>query len=127
VQLVGIGANDATLLGAEVFYRDFRNRRELASWAGLVAVPWASGTVVHDQGISKAGNPLVRKHRTPMAWRWIRYQPDSPIPQWFHAYCAAHHGRARKRAIVAVARKLLIALWRFATNGLVPTGARLVA
>ncbi len=96
VQLVGIGANDATLLGAEVFCRDFRNRRELAAWAGLVAVPWASGSVAHDQGISKAGNPLVRK-----------------------------------RAIVAVARKLLIAavvtVGRFAMNGLVPTGARLVA
>jgi len=127
VQLVGIGANDATLLGAEVFYRDFRNRRELAAWAGLVAVPWASGTVAHDQGISKAGNPMVRKHLIQMAWRWVRYQPDSPITQWFHTYCAAHHGRARKRAIVAVARKLLIALWRFATQGLVPTGARLVA
>ena len=127
VQLVGIGANDATLLGAEVFYRDFRNRRELAAWAGLVAVPWASGTVAHDQGISKAGNPLVRKHLIPMAWRWVRYQPDSPITQGFHAYCAAHNGRVRKRAIVAVARKLLIALWRFAMTGLVPTGARLVA
>ncbi len=119
VQLVGIGANDATLLGAEVFDRDFRNRRELAAWA--------SGTVAHDQGISKAGNPLVRKPLIPMAWRWVRSQPDSPITQWFHAYCAAHNGRVRKRAIVAVARKLLIALWRFATNGLVPTGARLVA
>ena len=127
VQLVGIGSNDATLLGAEVFYRDFRNRRELAAWAGLVAVPWASGTVAHDQGISKAGNPLVRKHLIQMAWRWVRFQPDSPITQWFHAYCTTHHGRARKRAIVAVARKLLIALWRFATNGLIPTGARLVA
>ncbi len=127
VQIAGIGANDATLLGAEVFYRDFRNRRELAAWAGLVAVPWASGTVAHDQGISKAGNPLVRRHLVQMAWRWVRYQPDSPITQCFHAYCAAHNGRVRKRAIVAVARKLLIALWRFAMNGLVPTGARLVA
>ncbi len=127
VQPLGIGANDATLLGAKVFCRDFRNRRELAAWAGLVAVPWASGTVAHDQGISKAGNPLVRRHPVQMAWRWVRYQPDSPITQWFRAYCAAHNGRVRKRAIVAVARKPLVALRRFAMNGLVPTGARLVA
>jgi len=134
VRLVGIGANDATLLGAEVFYRNFQNRRELAAWAGLVAVPWAglvavpwaSGGVAHDQGISKAGNPRVRKHLIQMAWRWIYHQPESPITQWFHDYCAAH-GPARKRAIVAVARKLLIALWRFATRGLIPTGARLTA
>jgi len=109
VPRVGIGANDATLLGAEVFDRDVGNRRERASWAGRVAAAGASGTVVHDPRISKAGTPRVRKHRTPMAWRGVRSQPDSPITQGFHAYCAAHHGRARKRAIVAVARKLLIA------------------
>ncbi|MCY4197298.1 MAG: hypothetical protein OXD33_10345 [Rhodobacteraceae bacterium] len=73
------------------------------------------------------GNPLVRENLIQMAWRWVRFQTESPITRWFHAYCAAHHRRARKRAIVAVARKLLIALWRFATQGLVPTGPRLVA
>ncbi len=118
---------EATRLGAEMFDRDFRNRRELAAWAGRVAVPGASGTIAHDQGISKAGNPRVRKPLIPMAWRWVRFQPDSPITQWFHAYCPTPHGRARKRAIVAVTRKLLIALWRFATPGLGPTGARPVA
>ena len=124
----GIGLNDATLLAGEVFYRDFRNRRELGSWAGLTSVPWASGDVDHDLGISKAGPSHVRKHMIQMAWRWLKLQPESAITKWFHAYVARHAGggrdrRARKRAIVGVARKLLIALWRYATQGLVPEGA----
>ena len=124
VQVKGIGANDALLLQHEVFYRDFRNRRELASWAGLAPVPWASGGVENDQGISKAGRPMVRKHLVQMAWRWVRYQPDSAITMWFHRYCAGGSGRlVRKRAIIAVARKLLIALWRYAGTGLMPEGA----
>ncbi len=124
VQVKGIGANDALLLQHEVFYRDFRNRRELASWAGLAPVPWASGGVENDQGISKSGHPMVRKHLVQMAWRWVRYQPDSAITMWFHRYCAGGSGRlVRKRAIIAVARKLLVALWRYAGTGLVPEGA----
>ena len=125
VRLKGIGPNDAVLLASEVFCRDFRNRRELAAWAGLAPVPWASGGVSHGQGISKAGNPTVRKHLIQMAWRWVRWQPDSEIARWFRDCCAARDGRSSKRGIVAVARKLLIALWRYATCGLVPSGARL--
>ena len=124
VKLKGIGANDALLLQNEVFYRDFRNRRELAAWAGLVPVPWASGDVENDQGISKAGNSMVRKHLVQLAWRWLRWQPDSEISKWYHNYCARRRNKLlRKRAIVAVARKLLIALWRYVLIGLVPTGA----
>ena len=124
IGLKGIGANDALLLQNEVFYRDFRNRRELGSWAGLAPVPWASGGVENDQGISKAGQPVVRKHLVQMAWRWLRYQPDSAITMWFHQYCARRRDKLmRKRAIIAVARKLLVALWRYATTGLVPMGA----
>ena len=124
VKVKGIGTNDALLLQNEVFYRDFRNRRELASWAGLAPVPWASGGVENDQGISKAGRPMVRKHLVQMAWRWVRYQPDSAITMWFHRYCSGGSGRlVRKRAIIAVARKLLVALWRYAGTGLVPEGA----
>ena len=124
----GIGLNDATLLAGEVFYRDFRNRRELGSWAGLTSVPWASGGVDHDLGISKSGSSHVRKHLIQMAWRWLRLQPESTITKWFHAYVAKTGGggrdrRTKKRAIVGVARKLLIALWRYATQGLVPEGA----
>ena len=123
VRLRGIGPNDALLLGTELFYRDFRNRRELASLAGLAPVPWASGSVDHDQGISKAGSPMLRKHLARMAWRWLRHQPDSALSRWFGEYVSARDGRARKRGIVALARKLLVALWRFATTGLVPEGA----
>ena len=122
----GIGINDATLLTTEVFYRDFRNRREVGSWAGLTSVPWASGGVDHDQGISKAGPSHVRKHLIQMAWRWLRLQPGSDLAMWFHHYVAENgkkDKRRRKRAIVALARKLLIALWRYATQGLVPNGA----
>ena len=122
----GIGINDATLLATEVFYRDFRNRREVGSWAGLTSVPWASGGFDHDQGISKAGPSHVRKHLIQMAWRWVRLQPGSDLAMWFHQYVAEKgkkDKRRRKRGIVALARKLLIALWRYATQGLVPRGA----
>ncbi len=123
VRLRGIGPNDALLLGSELLYRDFRNRRELASMAGLAPVPWASGTVDHDQGISKAGNPMLRKHLIQMAWRWLRHQPQSTLSTWFRKYVSVRDGRARKRGIVALARKLLVALWRFVTTGVVPEGA----
>lgn len=125
VRICGIGPNDAALLADEVFYRDFKNRRELGSWAGLTSVPWASGGVAHDQGISKAGPGHLRKHLIQMAWRWLRYQPDSRITQWFHSYVAqeGNKKRRKKTAIVAVARKLLIALWRYVTLGLLPDGA----
>ena len=99
----GIGLNDATLLAGEVFYRDFRNRRESGSWAGLTSVLWASGDVDHDLGISKAGPSHVRKHMIQMAWRWLKLRPESAITKWFHAYVARDAGggrdrRARKRA-----------------------------
>ena len=122
-RLRGIGANDALLLDAELLYRDFRNRRELASFAGLAPVPWASGGVDHDQGISKAGSSMLRKHLVQMAWRWLQHQPGSALSKWFREYVSARDGRARKRGIVALARKLLVALWRYATAGMVPEGA----
>ena len=122
VQLRGIGPNDALLLDTELFYRDFRSRRELASLAGLAPVPFASGGVDRDQGISKAGSPLLRKHLVQMAWRWLRHQPDSALSKWFRDYVSARDGRSRKRGIVALARKLLVALWRYVTAGLVPEG-----
>ena len=102
------------------------NRREVASWAGLTSVPWASRGIDHDQGIGKAGPSHVRKHLIQMAWRWPRLQPGSDLALWFHRYVAEKENkdkRRRKRAIVALARKLLIALWRYATQGLVPNGA----
>ena len=123
-RLKGIGANDATLLTHEVFYRQFRNRRELASWAGLTPTPWASGDVERDQGIGRDGPAWIRAQLLQMAWRWVRFQPDSALSQWFEARTAGARGRTRRIMIVAVARKLLVALWRYASTGLVPTGAR---
>ncbi len=123
-RLKGIGANDATLLAHEVFYRQFDNRRELASWAGLTPTPWASGDVDRDQGIGRDGPAWIRAQLVQMAWRWVRYQPDSALSQWFQARTADGRGRIRRVMIVALARKLLIALWRYANTGLVPTGAR---
>ena len=123
-RLKGIGTNDATLLTHEVFYRQFRNRRELADWAGLAPTPWASGDVQRDQGIGRDGPGWIRAQLVQMAWRWIRFQPDSALTQWFEARTAGARGRTRRVMIVALARKLLIALWRYATTGLVPTGAR---
>ena len=123
-RLKGIGANDATLLTHEVFYRQFRNRRELAGWAGLAPTPWASGDVERDQGIGRDGPAWIRAQLLQMAWRWVRYQPGSALSQWFEARTAGARGRMRRVMIVALARKLLIALWRYANTGLVPTGAR---
>ncbi len=123
VRLRGIGANDALMLGGGPFYREFRNRRQLASLAGLAPVPFASGGVDNDQGISKAGSAMLRKHLVRMAWRWLRHQPESALSAWFRSYVGARDGRSRRRGIVALARKLLVALWRFATTGLVPEGA----
>ena len=123
-RLKGIGANDATLLTHEIFYRQFRNRRELASWVGLVPTPWASGSVTRDQGISRDGPGWIRAQLMEMAWRWLRFQPESALSEWFERRTAGARGRLRRVMIVALARKLLIALWRFSETGLVPTGAR---
>ena len=122
-RLRGIGLNDAILLCHEVFWRDFGNRRQIANWAGLAPVPWASGEVDHCQGIGKTGPGRVRTHLVQMAWRWVRFQPGSALARWFERQ--TKQTGSRKRAIVAVARKLLIALWRLATLGVVPDGAEL--
>ena len=120
----GIGANDATLLTHEVFYRQFRGRRELAGWAGLTPTPWASGEVQRDQGIGRDGPAWIRAPLVQMAWRWVRYQPGSALSRWFEARTAGARGRIRRVMIVALTRKLLVALWRYADTGLVPTSAR---
>ena len=124
-RLKGIGKNDATVLVNEVFYRDFRNRRELASWVGLTPTPWASGDTERDQGIGRDGPGWVRSQLIEMAWRWLRHQPDSALSKWFEERTAGARGRIRRVMIVALARKLLIALWRLSESGLVPTGARI--
>ena len=124
-QLKGIGENDATLLTHEVFYRGFRNRRELASWVGITPTPWASGDTQRDQGVGRDGPAWIRANLVQMAWRWLRHQPDSVLSRWFEERTAGARGRIRRVMIMALARKLLIALWRFSETGLVPTGAKL--
>ena len=124
-RLKGIGENDAILLIHEIFYRGFRNRWELASWVGMTPTPWASGDTLRDQGIGRDGPAWIRAQLIQMAWRWVRYQPDSALSEWFEQRTAGARGRIRRVMIVALARKLLIALWRFSETGLVPTGARL--
>jgi transposase len=122
-QVKGIGPVFAGTVTNEVFYKDFHNRREVASYTGLAPSPWCSGRTNREQGISKAGNPRARAKAIELAWLWLRHQPGSALSRWFHTYTAQGRGRIRRIAIVALARKLIVALWRFLTTGLVPEGA----
>jgi transposase len=127
LKLKGIGENTAWLLVREFFgWREIRNRRELASLAGLTPTPYDSGEVRREQGISKAGNRRVRWMMVELAWGWLRYQPDSELSRWYQRRFAAGSTRLRKVGIVAVARKLLVALWKYLEMGEVPVGAELV-
>lgn len=126
-KLGGIGTELATVLVREALHRSFTNRREVAAYAGLTPSPYASGERHRDQGISKAGNPLLRKAMVELAWLWLRYQPDSALARWFTERVGTVRGRMRKITAVALARKLLVALWRYVRTGLVPEGARLKA
>ena len=121
----GIGENGAWLLVHEIFgWRKIRNRRELASLAGLAPTPYNSGTSRHEQGISKAGNRLVRWMMVQLAWGWLRYQPTSKLSRWYQRRFGGGNSRQRKVGIVALARKLLIALWKYLETGERPAGAR---
>ena len=122
-KLKAIGSEFATVLVGEIFHRDFNNRRQLASYVGYAPSPFQSGNVAHDQGISKAGNRKGRTTGIELAWLWLRYQPDSDLSAWFRARAGTVKGRIRRIAIVALARKLLVALWRYLETGLVPRGA----
>ena len=106
-----------------MFYRSFDNRRQVGSFFGLTNSAYDSGTSHRDQGISKAGNRRARTLAVELAWLWLRYQPESELSRWFHARVGDLKGRIRRIAIVALARKLMIALWRYVTTGVVPTGA----
>lgn len=126
-KLGGIGIELATVLVREGLHRSFANRREVAAYAGLTPSPYASGDRSREQGISKAGNPLLRKSAIELAWLWLRYQPGSALARWFTERVGMVRGRIRKITAVALARKLLVALWRYVTTGLVPEGAQLKA
>lgn len=125
VALKGIGTVGATRLILELFWRQFNNRRQVGACVGLVPQPYDSGESRVDQGISKQGNRRVRALLIEMAWLWLRYQPDSAISKWFAQRCSgsAPNKRGKRIAIVAVARKLVIALWRFLKEGIIPEGA----
>ncbi len=125
LRLRSIGPEFASVLSSEAFYRNFGSRREVAGYAGLVPSPWKSGGIDVEQGISKAGNARLRKTMIQLAWLWLRHQSDSTLSRWFRERVGDRRGKIRRIAIVAVARKLLIALWRYVTLGLVPEGAEL--
>ena len=126
-RLKALGPAFSTTLVNEVFYKDFRNRREVASYNGLAPSPWKSGGIDREQGISKAGNHRARLKAIELAWLWLRHQPDSALSCWFRTRTANAGKRARRIAIVALARKLIVALWRYLTTGLVPEGATMKA
>ena len=122
-RLKGIGTELGALLWLEALFRRFDNRRQLAAYAGLAPSPWQSGGTEREQGISKAGNRRLRHAMVELAWFWLRHQPDSALSAWFRERVGQGRGRVRRIAIVALARKLLVALWRYATQGVVPRGA----
>lgn len=123
MNLKGVGPETATRLWLEGLFRTFANRRQLAAYAGLAPTPWLSGRIQREQGISKSGNPRLRTAMVELAWLWLRNQPDAALSRWFIERVRAEGGRKRKLTIVALARKLLVALWRYVTHGEVPKGA----
>lgn len=127
-QLHGLGEETAWTLSHEFFgWRDFKNRREVGAASGLVGSPYNSGDSHHEQGISKAGNARVRHLMTELAWRWLRFQPESTLSKWYQKRFGSGKGRLRRIGIVALARKLLVALWKYGAHEQVPEGAVLRA
>jgi transposase len=123
LDIKGIGPEFAAILWSEGLFRHFDNRRQVAAYAGLAPTPWQSGSVDREQGVSKAGNPRLRTTLIQLAWLWLRHQPDSALTHWFHERVRRNGGRLRKTTIVALARKLLVALWKNVTAGVVIEGA----
>jgi transposase len=126
-RVVGIGIETADMLVHEVLWRKLRDRRAVARYAGLTGAPDQSGEKCNEKGLAKAGNARVRRGMIQLAWRFIRFQPDSALARWFYARTADGRKKTRKTMIVALARKLLIALWRLVTTGEIPTGVMLRA
>lgn len=127
VRLVGLGVETATVLTHELFSRTFRDRKALAAFVGLTGTPFNSGGSAREQGISKNGNPRVRRIMTQLMWRWIRFQPESALTKWFQERTGGAKGRMKKIMAMALARKLLVALWRYVETGAIPEGARLAS
>lgn len=124
MQLKGIAEERAAVIGGELLWRRFENRRQVGAYSGLVGTPFQSGDTDHEQGLSKAGNKRLRHTMIELAWGWLQHQPGSALSLWFHSRLGPRPDRKRKKILIAaLARKLLIALWRFETQGVVPEGA----
>ncbi len=123
LDLKGIGPEFAAVLWMEAFFRSFANRKQIAAYAGLAPTPWQSGSIDREQGVSKAGNPRLRATLIQLAWLWLRHQPPSALAIWFKERVMCNGGRFKKTTIVALARKLLVALWKCVTAGVVIEGA----
>jgi transposase len=121
--LRGIGSEFAGVLWSEGLYRHFDNRKQVAAYAGLAPTPWQSGSIDREQGVSKAGNPRLRTTMIQLAWLWLRHQPTSALTRWFEERVKRDGGRLKKVTITALARKLLVALWKYVTSGVVIEGA----
>ena len=123
LNIKGIGPEFAAILWSEGLFRHFDNRRQVAAYAGLAPTPWQSGAVDREQGVSKSGNPRLRTTLIQLAWLWLRHQPKSALTQWFVERVKRNGGRLKKTTIVALARKLLVALWKYVTAGVLIEGA----
>ena len=124
-RVIGVGVETADMLVQEVLSRDLRDRRAVARYAGLTGSPGESGSKRREQGLSKAGNARVRRGLIQLAWRFLRFQKDSALAQWYRGRTEDAAGKRKRTMIVALARKLLIALWRLATIGEIPVGVAL--
>ncbi len=124
MELKAIGPTTAETLTREILFRDFKNRRQVGSYSGLTPSPYQSGEMSHDSGISHAGNRHARGILVDVAWDWLRYQPQSALSRWYQRRFGSGGPRMRKIGIVALARKLLIALWRYAQHGILPERAQ---
>jgi transposase len=123
LSIKGIGPEFAGVLWSEGLFRHFDNRRQVAAYAGLAPTPWQSGSIDREQGVSKSGNPRLRTTLVELAWLWLRHQPQSALTLWFKERVKRNGGRLHKTTIVALARKLLVVLWKYVTAGVVIEGA----
>ena len=123
MQLKGLGPEFGAILWSECLFRSFDNRRQVAAYAGLAPTPWQSGKIDREQGVSKAGNRRLRTTLIQLSWLWVRHQPQSALTLWFEARVRRNGGKLRKTTIVALARKLLVALWKYVAAGVPIEGA----
>src|SRR5450432_2797685 len=124
-RVIGVGIETADMLVQEVLSRNLRDRRAVARYAGLTGAPDESGSKRREKGLAKTGNARVRRGMIQLAWRFLLFQKDSALAQWFRTRTEGGSGARKTKMIVALARKLLIALWRMVTTGEVPDGVEL--